>query len=136
MSRSHLWVSTGIIALVIIFAFVLSVPHTRDIFLKQAPVVATSTPVVSIHDVYKKGTHTITGALTVADACIPVTSSAALVGDASSSESVLITLSYQDDTEVCLQVPTSVSFQLTIAAPAGVPIQASVNGETASTTHS
>ncbi len=135
MSRTHLWVSAGIIALLIIIAFALSVPHTHDVGTIKVATVATSTPVVAIRDVYKKGQHTITGSITVPDACIPVAASATLVGNASSTENILLALTFQPDSSMCLEVPTVVTFQANLPAPSSVPLIVTVNGAVASTTH-
>jgi hypothetical protein len=133
MSRTHLWISAAIIALVVFVAFALSVPHTHDVAIKKAADAVASVPVVSLHDVYKKGTHTISGAVTVPNACIPVEATASLVGSASSTQNILVALTFPNDSGTCLQLPTSVTFETTLAAPAKLPIEASVNGVTAST---
>ena len=134
MSRTHLWISAGIIALVVFVAFALSVPHTRDVGMKKVQGTAPSVPVVALHDVFKKGVHTISGSIIVPNACTPVSATASLVGDASSTQSILVALTFQSDSGICLQVPTSAAFETTLAAPAKLPIQASVNGAAASTT--
>ncbi|MDP2651617.1 MAG: hypothetical protein Q8O94_00580 [bacterium] len=135
MNHMRLWAAAAIIALIVIAGFVLSVPHTRDVAqteTSQDSVV--SVPSVTVHDTFKKGVHTITGSLEVPNACVIVSAQAVLVGDASSPEGILVALSLSDDGGVCLQVPTRTSFSATIATPARVPITATVNGVTATTT--
>lgn len=136
MSHRRLWVAAAIIALVIIVGFVLSVPHTRDVFRAPAPPVVTTVPPVTLHDVYKKGVHTITGSLMAPNACTVVTASARLQGDASSTERIEVTLSTSNDTGVCLELPTLIRFSTTITAPAHLPLTATVNDSVASTTSS
>lgn len=136
MSRRHLWISAVIIAAVILIAFAFSAPHTRDVGTRPAPPAAKSVPVVTVHDSFAKGVHTITGSLEAPDACTPVSAQAALSGTASTTESVLVALSLTEDEGVCLQVPTRVNFKTTVSAPASVPIVVTVNGAVASTTPS
>lgn len=137
MSHKRLWVSAAIIAFVILIAFVLSVPHTRNVGEKFSPLIETaSVPSVTLHDSFKKGLHTISGSLVAPNACAPVSASATLAGNASSTQSILIAISLQTDSGVCLQMPTQMNFQTTISAPASLPIMATVNGSPASTTPS
>jgi len=132
----RLWASAGIIATVILIAFALSVPHTRDVAVKLLPTVAPIVPTVTLHDAFKKGLHTILGSIKAPNACTPVSASASLVGNASSTQSILVAISMQSDSGICLQVPTLVNFKTTVSAPANLPITATVNGSLASTTPS
>jgi hypothetical protein len=132
----RLGISAGIIAVIIFIAFALSVPHTRDVAIKKPAVEAPSIPIVALHDVYKKGTHTISGSLVVSNACTTVSVNASLAGGASSTQSIALTLTSDVGSGICLQVPTRATFQTTLTAPNTLPIQASVNGIVASTTSS
>ena len=136
MSHKRLLVSAVIITVIIITGFVFSVPHTRDIprVPEQSKVVVV--PPVTLHDVFKKGTHTITGSVEAPNACASVTAVASLVGDASSTQSILTAISMSDDTGVCLQLPTQIKFSTTIVAPIHLPLTATVNGSAATTTSS
>ena len=134
MSRMHLGISSAIISLVVFVAFALSVPHTRDVGLKAPPPSATSTPIVALHDGFKKGLHTITGSVETLNACTTVSASAVLVGEGSDTQSILVTLSAVPDHGVCLQVPTQTNFSTTLSASAHLPIHATVNGVAATTT--
>lgn len=137
MSHTRLWISAAIIAFVILITFALSVPHTRDLEIKPPlSIVTTSVPTVALHDSFKKGLHTISGSLETPNACTPISASTTLVGDATSRQSILVTISTPNDSGICLQVPTRTSFQTTIQAPSNLPITATVNGFEASTTPS
>lgn len=138
MHHTRLWAAAAIIALVVIGGFALSVPHTRDIAQRAADqsTPATTTPSVILHDRYAKGTHTLTGSLMVSNACTMVSADATPVGDASTTTSILLSLSVPTDTGVCLQLPTKATFSASARAPEGVPIQVMVNGSVASTTAS
>ena len=135
MSHKRLFVAAGIITLVLAISFVLSVPHTRDV--EQASTTATEaigTPHVTVRDVFKKGVHTITGSLEAPNACSTVTAEAFLVDDGQ-REGILVAISLiEDNTSVCLQLPTSVNFTVTISAQAQEPIKATVNGLEATVT--
>lgn len=135
MNQRHFWIAAGIIAVIVIGGFFLSVPHTTE--LKEAALMAPApaAPEVSLHDSYKKGVHTITGSLMAPDACGQL-SAAASLGGASTSPSISVALSLADQSGVCLEVPTPMPFRLTVSAPASAPIDVTVNGETASTTSS
>ena len=135
MTRMRLWLSAGIIACVVLVAFAFSVPHTRDLEVElEAPTTTTSVPALALHDAFKKGLHTISGSIEVPNACTPVSASATLAGDASSTQSILLAITFEIDSGVCLQVPTDVRFETTLSAPEGLPIDATVNGSPASTT--
>lgn len=138
MNQKRLWIAAGIIALAIIIGFAFSVPHTtRDTISKSSPLPVASVPLVTVHDVFKKGVHTITGSLQAPNACTTVAAQATLLGDASSTGSRLrLALTMPIDSSVCLQLPTQVKFSTTVTAPAQLPITATVNGVVASTTAS
>lgn len=132
MNHTRLWVAAAIIALFIIIGFVLSVPHTRDV--ANAPVITTASsgvPSVTLRDTFKKGVHTITGSLLAPNACTTVSAQSTLQGSASSTESILVEVLMSDDIGVCLQLPTEVSFQTSLSAPARLPFTVMVNGSVA-----
>ncbi|MEK7604675.1 MAG: hypothetical protein AAB442_02690 [Patescibacteria group bacterium] len=138
MNQRRLWVAATIIAVIIVGGFVISVPHTtRDIIPpsdeKQAALII---PVVSLRDSYQKGQHTLSGSLEVPTVCTTIVAAAYLRGASTSPESIEVALTVSSDTGVCLQLPTTVSFSTTLAAPAELPITVTVNGVTASTTRS
>ncbi|MDO8521227.1 MAG: hypothetical protein Q7S52_03875 [bacterium] len=135
MTHKRLWVASAIIAAVILVGFVLSVPHTRDVGEVAPPEnAAPSVPAVMLRDSFKKGVHTITGSIETPNACTTVTAQASLLGDASNASGIKVVLSMPEDSGVCLQVPTQAVFTVTISAPARLPITATVNGITATTT--
>ena len=135
MSHKRLFISAAIIALVIGASFALSVPHTRDIDRLTAPAAEdVGVPVVVVRDSFKKGVHTITGSLEVPNACVSVTARAALLDSAPDTASILLELSMLEETGICLQVPTRMSFSATVAASARLPITVTVNGSVATTT--
>lgn len=137
MSHTRLWLAAGIIAIVIAIGFAFSVPHTtRDTVSKSASEPVASTPLVTLHDSYKKGSHTISGSLEAPDACGSVTPEAALMGEASSTQHIQIALTVPPTTGVCLEIPTVIKFSTTLVAPADLPITVVVNGVVASTTAS
>ena len=142
MNYRRLWVAAAIIAFIIIAGFVFSVPHTRDAARVPVSESVSVVPLVTLHDAFKKGVHTITGSLLAPNAGTTVTARAALQGDASSTESlpaqagIRVALSMPSDAGVCLELPTRVNFSATIAAPARLPLTATVNGFAASTTSS
>lgn len=135
--QMRLWAAAGIIALVVVVGFALSVPHTRDL---ENPSAAKSVqqviPPVVLHDSFKKGVHTITGSVEVPNACTNVTAAASLINDASHTQVIQVALSIPFDSDVCLELPTSVSFSTTLAAPADLPFTATVNGQPATSTRS
>ncbi|MBI3571952.1 hypothetical protein HY091_00235 [Candidatus Kaiserbacteria bacterium] len=134
MMRHHLLISSLVIALVIGIGFAISVPHTRDLPAKHIVAPVAAAPTITLHDAYKKGTHTLTGSLVAPDACTAVSAAASLIGDASSSERIALAIAMPPNAGVCLEIPTPMTFSTTISAPAGLPIDASVNGIAASTT--
>jgi len=135
MSKMRLRAAALIIAAVIIGGFALSVPHARDATPHSTMGAETAAvPRVTLHDSFRKGTHTITGSLEVPNACMSVAVQASLQGDASSTESIIVAISLPEEAGVCLQVPTEADFSVQIQAHADVPLSATVNGALASTT--
>lgn len=136
MSHTRLWTSAAIIAFVVIIGFALSVPHTRDSGRSFFPSdVKTSIPTVTLHDVYRKGTHTITGSVIAADACASVSATATRSSNAD-AENILVAISLSEGVGICLQIPTPMNFQTSVNAPAHLPITVTVNGSVATTTAS
>ncbi|MGD0328211.1 MAG: hypothetical protein ABSB00_00655 [Minisyncoccia bacterium] len=133
MSYKHFWVAAAILALVLAASFALSVPHTRDIIHAPPQTETASIPLVTAHDSFKKGLHTITGSLNAPNACTIVTAQATLLGNASSTRGILVALSMPEDIGVCLQLPTLMNFSATISASAHLPLTVTVNGSVAST---
>jgi hypothetical protein len=130
MTHTRLWLSATIIACIILAGFALSVPRARDGALPPiAPTKEEVVPTVSVHDVFKKGVHTITGSLNAPNACTSAQADASLVDGG-----ILVSISMPTDSGVCLQEETTVTFSTTITAPTNQPIQATVNGIAATTT--
>lgn len=137
MTHMRLWASAAIITSIILIVFALSVPHTREVEIKTPlPAAEASPPVVVLRDSFRKGVHTISGSIETPNACTSVLASATLGGNAPDTQSILVTISTQSDSGVCLQVPTLVNFKTTVSGPANLQITATVNGLTATTTPS
>ncbi len=134
MNQTRLWTVAGIIATVVIVGFVLSVPRVRELPrpTTHESSVATSVPVVTLRDTYKKGVHTLTGSVMAPNACTTVTAEASVEGDASVSQGILLALTLPPDSGICLEVPTSIKFSTTVNAPSGLAVKVTVNGVTAS----
>lgn len=129
MTHTRLWIAATIIAVIILASFVLSVPRTGDVPLPEGGAEATTTvPVVTLHDAYRKGTHTISGSIEAPNPCTSLEATATLQGTASTSESILVSFSMPKDTGVCVQQAVNLPFSITIAAPDDLPITATVNG--------
>ena len=133
MNHTRLWAAATIIALVVIISFVLSVPHTRDLAVPQAERAAATIPSVTVRDSFKKGVHTISGSIEAPNACMTVSAKASLTSAASSTENILVEISTLDESGICLQLPTRISFQTTVTAPARTPITVTVDGAVATT---
>lgn len=132
MNHTRLWIAAGIIAVIVVGGFVLSVPHTTELREAASLPSVPSVPSVALRDSYKKGVHTITGSITAPNACAQMSAAASLSG-ATSSPSILVAISLTDTGGVCLELPTELPFKLTQSAPAQAPIQVLVNGAVAST---
>lgn len=135
MSHTRLWIAAAIIAAAIGIGFLFSVPHTSDVALSEEPDAASPTaPSVALRDVFKKGVHTITGYVEAPDACATASAQALLEGDAPETRRIVVAVSLEEGEGVCLELPTRADFSATLAAPAGVPLAATVNGVAATTT--
>jgi hypothetical protein len=134
MNQMRLRAAAIIIALVVLAGFLLSVPRARDGELPLAKDEAFVTPEVSLRDVFKKGVHTITGSLKGPNACASATATASVLGDAAAPTGIVVAIALTQTEGVCLQLPTTIKFSTTISAPAKLPLSASVNGNSATTT--
>lgn len=131
MNHTRLWIVSALIACIIVASFLVSILRAQRAEAPggSLPLATEAVPAaVTVKDVFRKGTHTISGSVVVPDACTTPTTESSLGGEAPDSQSIILDLSYPEDVGVCLQVPTSVSFTTTIAAPAGLPIIVMVNG--------
>ncbi|HET9641500.1 MAG TPA: hypothetical protein VFP46_01460 [Candidatus Paceibacterota bacterium] len=133
MSHTRLWIAAAIIAAVIVVGFVLTVPHTTEAPRSVQTQEAAPAPTVSIRDSYKKGTHTLTGSVLAPDACTTIAAEASLAGG-TTSPAILVALTTTPASGVCLELPTSLPFKVTVSAPAKAAIQTTLNGALASTT--
>ena len=137
MSHRRLFTLAAVFAALIIAGFALSVPHVREVPSNPAQETQSAgVPVVTLHDSYKKGVHSFSGTVTAPDACASVSAEATATGDASSTESVQISLTIPPDTGTCLMLATKIPFAVQVEAPANAPVTVSVNGVLASTTPS
>lgn len=123
-----------IIASAIFVIFVFSVPRTSEIATPQKNDEVVPAPSVALRDVYKKGVHTITGSMLAPNACTFVNAESTLIGDESKPSGINLILTISGDDGVCLQVPTTITFSVSVKAPSGLPISATLNGVIASTT--
>jgi len=135
MNHTRLWVVATIIAVIILAGFALSVPHTQEV-IETSPsfMSSASIPSVTLHDVFKKGMHTIVGSIAAPDACVTVSAAATLESGASGTSSILVDVTMPDEPGVCLERSSTERFSVTVAAPQGLPIMVRVNGVTATTT--
>ncbi|MDP2594052.1 MAG: hypothetical protein Q8P36_01815 [bacterium] len=133
--RRRLWVATLIIAVAVIGGFVLSVPRAREIPESSGSATATSSiPVVTLRDSFASGVHSITGSLMAPDVCASLTASASIEGpSAQTGERIILALTMPEDLQLCLQIPTKLTFSVSVEAPAEVPIDVFVNDVSATT---
>ena len=127
--RRRLWVATLIIAVAVIGGFALSVPRAREIPEPSgSPAITSPPPVVTLHDSFANGDHSITGSIVAPDVCASLTASASVEG-----EHIGLVLTMPEDTQPCLHVPTKLTFSVSVKAAADAPIDVSVNGVSATT---
>lgn len=135
MTHARLLSAAGVIMIGILIIFFLSVPHAQEVATqsKTSTARATTTPVVTLSDAFANGTHTYSGTLVAPNACTTLSATALVSGDASSTPSVSLSLTYPADTGVCLELPTKTPFLTTLEAPKDATVTVSVNGVLAST---
>ncbi|MDP1707247.1 MAG: hypothetical protein Q8L30_01720 [bacterium] len=132
MNHMRLLVSSAIIVVAIVITFIISVPRTSDVEVTSMVLPETEiAPTVILRDSFKRGIHTISGSVEAPNVCALVSASAELIGDAQNEEGILVNISMQTDSEICLQIPANISFETTIEAPNNLPISATVNGSLA-----
>ncbi len=135
-SRMRFWIAAAIIAAIIVGGFAISVPHTQDVPHELAPalVPAQAAPTVTLRDSYKKGVHTITGAVTAPNPCTTLSANTALEGEASTTRRIVVAIALLSDAGICLERPTKLEYAATVEAPADLPIVVTVDGAEATTT--
>jgi hypothetical protein len=127
--------AAAIIAAIVLVGFFISVPRTSEApEVLETATTSASVPIVVLKDAYKKGTHTITGSVEADNACARVSASATHNTDSSSTERIVVAVVLEPGAGICLEVPTRMNFTTTVAAPAGLPLEATVNGAPATTT--
>lgn len=132
MTHRRLWITATILAGVILASFVLSVPRTRDVPESMiSPEIVETVPEVTLHDTYRKGTHTISGSIEAPNPCTSLDASATLEGTASGSETIIVSFTMPKDSGICVQQAVNLPFSVTVVAPAELPISAIVNGSPA-----
>jgi len=134
MNQMRLRAAAVIIALIVLIGFFISAPRVRDGSQASTQHAATVTPDVTLHDVFKKGVHTVTGSLQAPNACAGVTALASLAGEITTPRGIVVAITMTPSDGVCLQLPTVLRFSTTISAPAKLPLTATVNGNNATTT--
>lgn len=130
-----------IIAVVLVALGVLSIfiftPRLPDGTHAVVQVTATSTPVVitlvSLHDSYRRGKHTITGALTVPTPCYVVTAQSSLV-PSTTPPVIRLNLAVPADTGRCLLLRATTTFSVVQKATRSALVKAYVNGAFATST--
>jgi hypothetical protein len=136
MIRHRYMLAAAIIAAIILIGFVIFTPHTRD--LPSAASIAAageaSVPAVTLSDAYRKGVHTLSGSLVAPTACTEASAQAATTTDATGAAEIAVAITMPQDSGVCLELPTTLTFSASVAAPAGLPIVVTVNGALATTT--
>src|SRR4051812_11791323 len=130
MHSMRLWSAAGVIAAVLIVGFLLSVPRLSDNGLKHTAATQAALPTVYFHDVFKKGTHTITVRVSAPNSCTIISG----VASAEDASIIVIALSMPIDTGICLELPATTTLSFTVAASADALLDATINGSTATTT--
>jgi hypothetical protein len=138
MRRKRFAIAAGLIACLILAAFLAVILRVQMVQAPVAPAgpaaAATTTPVVALRDTYRRGVHTLSGALTLPDACIVPTATSTYTGTASTTGIIALDISYAPDQGVCLELPTQATFSTTVAAPEAAAVVTTVNGVIATTT--
>lgn len=130
MHNMRVWSAAGVIAAVLVVGFLLSVPRLRDSGLKHAALKQVAIPTVYLHDVYKKGTHTITAKVAAPNSCTIISG----VASAADASNIVIALDMPIDSGICLEVPATTTLSFAVAASADALLSATINGSTATTT--
>lgn len=133
MNHTRLWVVATIFVVIIVVLFAVFAPRARNVVDDSAPRTTTTGPSVALHDVYKKGVHTISGLLQVPNPCTPISAEAVLSNN-SGIPSILVDIKSQESYGVCLERKTLAKFTATIVAPPSLPIRVQINSVLASTT--
>lgn len=131
------WIFIGILLGVLIIAFGIFVLRISESTVPhEAEPQETGSAITDIHftDTYRKGIHTIKGTATVPTACVEF--SADITAPSGTSTPIRVDLSAPADSGICLELATSVSFNLSVTAPAEAPIAIYTNGMLATSTES
>lgn len=133
----RLLIVTAVLVALIALSIFIFTPRLPDGKHKAVSVTATSTsPVitlVSLHDSYRRGKHTITGALTVPTPCYTVTANSALV-PSTTPEVIRLNLTVPTDAGRCLLLRATTTFSVIQKANRSAFVKAYVNGTFATST--
>jgi hypothetical protein len=128
------WVTLGIFIAVLAAAFSVYALHISESTppKPEASVTGAAITDISITDTYKKGVHTIKGTATVPTPCTLL--SADISASSSTPPVIRIDLTAPLDEGMCLHVPKTVPFTLTVTAPADASTTVYANTVLATTT--
>jgi hypothetical protein len=129
-------IALGLFVIIAVAVLIVTFPTPHDTAPVAPKPVTVETlakkPVVPVRDIYKKGTHTITGSLDLPNPCSTVSVESMLEGEP--PERILILLTVLTDEGICVQEKTATPFETSLTAPEGVPLRVLVNGSEASVT--
>ncbi|HEX8946971.1 MAG TPA: hypothetical protein VF829_02030 [Candidatus Paceibacterota bacterium] len=123
-------------AIVITIGIVLSSSRLSDGIRKALSDEATTTVPVSIAsltDSYRRGTHTVSGALVLPNACYTFDASASLA-PSTTPQVIRVDISVPPDSGRCLALPATSTFSVTQAADQNAVITTYINGVLATST--
>ena len=84
-------------------------------------------PPVTVNHVYEEGTHTISGTITLRNRCQRFDSSS-FVDDSTTPVTIRVDLSSEHDEGICLEIPDTRDFTLTVEAPEDAKVEVYSNG--------
>lgn len=93
---------------------------------------ASTTPAITFHDKYSKGTHTLTGFVPVVNVCVTIEAKAM----APTNDSIRVDIQTHPAEGICLELATSKPFSLEADADSDANVIFFVNGARATTTPS
>lgn len=127
------WILLGVFLGVFIIAFgifVFKITPSPGV----PPTTTDAAPVSGLQftDTVKKGVHTIRGSAVAPTACTML--SAAVAAPAGTSTAIRVDLTVPRDEGICLTIPTTLSFSVSVGAPDTSPVQIYINNVLATTT--
>lgn len=123
---SQIGIALGGALIVLLAGVILFLPRTSEVMEDESGERGESTP-VSFADTYEEGTHEITGSITLRNRCQRFDASG-MLDESVTPALVRIDITSEDDEGICLEIPETRDFTVSVPGPEDAGVEVYVNG--------